>query len=58
MATMPSSSHLARTLGFLAVDMENKRDTESVLQTIIAGAVPIIPDVRWAGISLIRGREQ
>jgi hypothetical protein len=53
---MPSSSDLARTLGRLAVEMANQRDTESVLRTITAGAVTIIPGVRWAGVSLIRGR--
>jgi hypothetical protein len=36
--------------------MENQRDAESVLQIITAGAVAIIPGVRWAGISLIQGR--
>src|ERR1700759_5176489 len=56
MPTTPSSSELARTLGNLAVEMENQLDADSVLQTITNSAVAIIPGVRWAGISLIRGR--
>ncbi|MCP9272965.1 GAF and ANTAR domain-containing protein [Mycolicibacterium arenosum] len=36
--------------------MESKLDVESVLRTITAGAVAIVPGVRWAGISLIQGR--
>ena len=56
MPTTPNSSELARVLGDLAVEMENQLDAESVLQTITAGAVAIIPAVRWAGISQIRGR--
>ena len=56
MPTTPNSSDLARVLGDLAVEMENQLDAESVLQTITAGAVAIIPGVRWAGISRIRGR--
>ena len=56
MPTTPNSSDLARVLGDLAVEMENQLDAESVLQTITAGAVAIIPGVRWAGISRIQGR--
>ena len=56
MPTTPNSSDLARVLGDLAVEMENQLDAESVLQTITAGAVAIIPGVRWAGISQIQGR--
>ena len=52
----PSRSYLARTLGTLAVAMENQLDAESVLHTITTGAVAIVPGVRWAGISLVRGR--
>jgi GAF domain-containing protein len=51
----PSKEDLARTLGNFAVEMENQSDAESVLRTIVAGAVVIVPGVRWAGISLISG---
>jgi GAF domain-containing protein len=54
--TKPTGSDLAQMLGDLAVDIENQHDAESVLQTITAGAVAIIPGVRWAGISLVQGR--
>lgn len=47
---------LAKALGDLAVEMQNQRDAESVLQTITDGAVHIAPGVRWAGISLIHGQ--
>jgi GAF domain-containing protein len=47
---------LAQALGNVAVDMENQLDRESVLETITAGAVAIVPGVRWAGVSLVHGR--
>jgi GAF domain-containing protein len=45
---------LARTLGELAISMQNQVDTESTLQSIVEGAVAIVPGTRWAGISLIQ----
>jgi hypothetical protein len=36
--------------------MENQLEPESMLHTITTGAVAIVPGVRWAGISLVRGR--
>lgn len=56
MLPSPSRTDLARSLGDLALAMESKLDVESVLRTITAGAVAIVPGVRWAGISLIQGR--
>lgn len=35
--------------------MDNQVGGEAVLQTIINGAVAIVPGVRWAGISLVEG---
>lgn len=47
---------LARTLGDLALDMQAQVDTESTLQSMVKGAIDIVPGARWAGISLIDGR--
>lgn len=55
MSSTPNTRGLARTLGNLAVEMENQLDAEAVLQTVVAGAVAVVPGVRWAGISLITG---
>jgi putative methionine-R-sulfoxide reductase with GAF domain len=57
MASSSEKSRLAQRLGDLAVEMETQRDAESVLRAIVNGAVGIIPGARWAGISLIHGRE-
>lgn len=46
---------LARELGELAIEMQNQVDTEATLQSIVDGAVAIVPGTRWAGISLIHG---
>ncbi|MCV7423801.1 GAF and ANTAR domain-containing protein [Mycobacterium yunnanensis] len=46
----------AQLLGELAVEMHAQDDTDDILQTITAGAVSIVPGVRWAGISLVKGR--
>lgn len=56
MSGEPSRERLARALGDFAVDMQSQLDGESVLQTITAGSVAIIPGVRWAGVSLVHGR--
>ncbi|OBK18496.1 GAF and ANTAR domain-containing protein [Mycobacterium asiaticum] len=47
---------LAHVLGGLAIDMQNQIDTEATLASIVEGAVAIVPGTRWAGISLIEGR--
>ncbi|MDG4667974.1 GAF and ANTAR domain-containing protein [Mycobacterium sp. 236(2023)] len=46
---------LAQVLGDLALEMQGQSDTESTLQSIVTGAVAVVPGVRWAGISLIEG---
>ncbi len=48
-----SSGGLAQVLGALAIEMQNQTDTEATLQSIVDGAVAIVPGARWAGISLI-----
>ncbi|WP_231984005.1 GAF and ANTAR domain-containing protein [Mycobacterium sp. 852013-51886_SCH5428379] len=47
---------LAQRLGALAVEMQGKSDTESTLESIVEGAVKLVPGAKWAGISLISGR--
>ncbi|MCV7427062.1 GAF and ANTAR domain-containing protein [Mycobacterium montefiorense] len=48
---------LARALGELATDMHAQRDNAALLQTIVEATVHIVPGTRWAGISLIEGRQ-
>lgn len=55
--TDKSHADLAQILGDLAVEMQNNIDSESTLQSIVDGAVAIVPGARWAGISLIEGRK-
>jgi hypothetical protein len=47
---------LARTLGELAVDMQAQADTAALLRTIVDASVMVVPGARWAGISLVEGR--
>ncbi|WP_370329780.1 GAF and ANTAR domain-containing protein [Mycolicibacterium hippocampi] len=56
---MAGNAHadLAKILGNLAVEMQDHADGESTLQSIVDGAVAIVPGARWAGISLIEGRK-
>ncbi|MGW0163501.1 GAF and ANTAR domain-containing protein [Mycobacterium sp. NPDC003323] len=49
-------SDLAQVLGDLAITMQNQGDTESTLESVVKGAVDIVPGTKWAGISLIEGR--
>ncbi|MCV7421276.1 GAF and ANTAR domain-containing protein [Mycobacterium yunnanensis] len=51
-----TSIDLATTLGRLAVEMQDLRDVESVLQMIVAASVDVVPGARWAGISQAHGR--
>lgn len=55
--TKKSHAELAQILGDLAVEMQDHTDSESTLQSIVDGAVAIVPGTRWAGISLIEGRK-
>lgn len=50
-------NRLAQTLGELAIDLQSQSDSESTLRAIVDGAVAVVPGARWAGISLIVGRE-
>jgi GAF domain-containing protein len=50
------NADLAKALGDLAVEMQSKVDTEATLQSIVEGAVALVPGTRWAGVSLIQGR--
>jgi len=52
-----SQKHLAETLGTLAVEMHAQPGTEATLKTIIAGAVLLLPEASWAGISLIENQQ-
>jgi GAF domain-containing protein len=47
---------LAQTLGNLAVEMQAQAGSQDTLQTIVDAAAEIVPGVRWAGISLIEGK--
>ncbi|AEF42911.1 GAF and ANTAR domain-containing protein [Hoyosella subflava] len=51
------SSKLANALGALAVEMQARTSRDATLQAIVHGAVEVVPGVRWAGVSLIRGRQ-
>ncbi len=48
---------MARALGDLALAMQNQTGTTSTLEAVVKGAVGIVPGARWAGVSLIEGRE-
>jgi transcriptional regulator with GAF, ATPase, and Fis domain len=52
-----SPAELAQVLGDLALELQDQTDIESTLQAIVDGAIEIVPGARWAGISLIKGRE-
>jgi GAF domain-containing protein len=57
--TMADIGHhrLAHTLGDLAVQMQAQKDTADTLRAIVDAAADIVPGARWAGISLIQGRQ-
>ena len=48
---------LARTLGDLAVEMQAQQNSADTLRIIVDAAAQIVPGTRWAGISLIEGRQ-
>lgn len=50
-----SCNDLASAMGQLAIEMQNQVDIEATLQSIVAGAVKLVPGVTWAGISLVHG---
>ena len=51
------SHRLARTLGDLAVQMQAQQGTDDTLRAIVDAAAHIVPGARWAGISMIQGRQ-
>ena len=51
-----SNAELAAALGNLAVEMQDQADTGAVLRTLVASAGDIVPGIRWAGISMVRGK--
>lgn len=48
---------LAQTLGDLAVRMQAQKDTADTPRAIVDAAAHIVPGARWAGISMIQGRQ-
>lgn len=52
-----SGGDLAEVLGELAIQLQAESDTGATLQSIVEAAVRLVPGVRWAGISLIEGRQ-
>ena len=52
-----SRQRMAQILAELAMDFQDQEDTESTLRSIVEGAAAVVPGTRWAGISLIEGRE-
>jgi GAF domain-containing protein len=53
----PQEHRLAQRMGELAVRLHEKSDRVDTLRAIVRAAVDMIPDVSWAGISLIHGKE-
>lgn len=54
--TGDSRNELASLLGDLAIEMQSQTDSEATLQSIVHGAVDVVPGTRWAGVSQIEGR--
>ncbi len=48
---------MAQALGDLALTMQDQMGTTSTLEAVVKGAVGIVPGARWAGVSLIEGRQ-
>jgi transcriptional regulator with GAF, ATPase, and Fis domain len=57
MAFDDNADELARIFGDLAVRLEEQSDAESTLQAIVHSSVDLVPGARWAGISMIDGRQ-
>lgn len=51
------AKQLVKIFGDLAVTLEEQPDAESTLQTIVHSSVDLVPGARWAGISMIEGRQ-
>jgi len=55
--THDNGDDLVRVFGDLAVELQEQTDTESTLRTIVHSSVDLVPGARWAGISMIEGRQ-
>lgn len=51
------AQRLVETMGVLAVNLAAEHNQQGTLKAIVAAAVTTVPGARWAGISLITGRE-
>jgi hypothetical protein len=51
------AQRLAETMSALAVTLAAEHHQQATLNAIVAAAVTTVPGARWAGISLIAGRE-
>ena len=57
MAYEDNAEQLVQIFGDLAVTLEEQPDAESTLEAIVASSVDLVPGARWAGISMIEGRQ-
>ena len=51
-----SRTELATVLGDLAIQMQADVDSASLLRTIVAAAIDILPGISWGGIALVHRR--
>jgi GAF domain-containing protein len=51
------AQRLAETMSALAVNLAAEHDQQATLKAIVAAAVTTVPGAKWAGISLIAGRD-
>ena len=51
-----SRTELATVLGDLAIQMQSDVDSASLLRTIVAAAIDILPGISWGGIALVHRR--
>jgi hypothetical protein len=51
------AQRLAETMSALAVSLAAEHNHQGTLEAIVAAAVTTVPGARWAGISLIAGRQ-
>lgn len=48
---------LAKAFGDFAVELQTSSGSDNTLQTIVQAAAHIVPGARWAGISLVQGKQ-
>jgi hypothetical protein len=51
------AQRLAETMSALAVNLAAEHNQQATLNAIVAAAVTTVPGAKWAGISLIAGRD-